>query len=402
MSEERIEWQPLPPGSPASDEVLLAHVREQAALVERPLTTADLADAVRAVGRAINGEAAARTVLMLREHLTGLGPLQKFVEKESVTDVLVDGQGRIWTDGADGLTDHGVGFAQPLDVRQLAVRLASRVGRRLDDAQPFVDAMVAGYRLHAVIPPVATEGTLISIRRATQETMTLAELCRDEDELWSQALTAIVDGKLNFLISGGTGTGKTTLLSALLTTASHTERLVIVEDTQELRPKHPHVVSLQCRTANVEGSGRVTLTDLVRNALRMRPDRLVVGECRGEEVADFLSAMNTGHEGTGGTVHANNVESVPARLYALGALAGLDPVALGFQASSAIDVIIHMKRRAGQRFPQEIARLVMTDNGLSVESIFSRDSDGTFIPGPGAAWFQSALTERGVEFSCSG
>lgn len=397
VSSAPIEWRALPPGSEISDEHLLAHVREQAALVERPLTTADLADAVRAVGRAINGEAAARAVLMLREHLVGLGPLQKYVDMDSVTDVLVDGSGQIWTDGARGLTCHGRGFSGPDEVRELAVRLASRAGRRLDDAQPFVDAMVAGYRLHAVIPPVATEGTLISIRRATREALTLTEWCADSNREWLPLLAAIVAGRLNFLVSGGTGTGKTTLLSALLTAVPQSERLVIVEDTQELRPEHPHVVSLQCRTANVEGTGVVSLTDLVRNALRMRPDRLVVGECRGAEVGDFLSAMNTGHEGAGGTVHANNVESVPARLYALGALAGLDPVALGYQASSAIDVVIHMQRRAGQRYPAEIARLVMDEGRLHVESIAVRDASGTLRWGPGADWFRRILDEREVD-----
>lgn len=402
LRSQRIEWRPLAPGSDVTDELLLTHVREQAALVERPLTTADLADAVRAVGRAINGEAAARAVLMLREQLAGLGPLQKFADTDGVTDVLVDSHGEIWTDGTQGLINHGPGFADPHEVRQLAVRLASRVGRRLDDAQPFVDAMVAGYRLHAVIPPVSTGGTIISIRRATREALTLEELCAGGNEGWLPILNAVVKSRLNFLVSGGTGTGKTTLLAALLTNAPHTERLVIVEDTQELRPEHPHVVSLQCRTANVEGTGLVTLTDLVRNALRMRPDRLVVGECRGAEIGDFLSAMNTGHEGAGGTIHANNVDSVPARLYALGTLAGLDPLALGYQASSAVDVIIHMERRGGQRYPQEIGRLVMTDGRLDVESIFTRDTAGAVRYGPGYSWFCDILADRGVKLSCSG
>lgn len=400
--QQQIEWRPLSPGSDASDELLLTHIREQAALVERPLTTADLADAVRAVGRAINGEAAARAVLMLREHLAGLGPLQKFADTEGVTDILVDSRGDIWTDGSQGLVNHGSGFTDAQEVRQLAVRLASRAGRRLDDAQPFVDATVAGYRLHAVIPPVATGGTVISIRRATGEALTVEELCAGGSEPWISVLRAIVRGRLNFLVSGGTGTGKTTLLGTLLTAAPSNERLVIVEDTQELRPDHPHVVSLQCRTANVEGSGLVTLTDLVRNALRMRPDRLIVGECRGAEIGDFLSAMNTGHEGAGGTIHANNVASVPARLYALGALAGLDPLALGYQASSAVDVIIHMERRGGARYPKELARLVMTEGRLGVESIVRRDASGTISTGPGFEWFCRIVSERGVTFSWSG
>ena len=244
-------------------------------------------------------------------------------------------------------------FADDEAVRRLAQRLAAQAGRRLDDASPWVDArMPDGTRLHAVLAPLARPGTLVSLRIPARRTFTLEQLVAAGTlvagaERWLQRL---VDGRVAFVVSGGTGSGKTTLLAALLSRCEAGERLVIVEDATELRPDHPHVVALEARPANVEGAGLVTLRDLVRQALRMRPDRLVVGEVRGAEVVDLLAALNTGHEGGCGTVHANSADDVPARFEALGVAAGLPRAAVHSQLAAGLEVVVHLARdRDGTR-----------------------------------------------------
>jgi len=220
-----------------------------------------------------------------------------------------------------------------------------------------------------VIPPVSPAGTLISLRILRREPFNLAEMvtagCLPPS--WAEVLTTLVTGRAAFLISGGTGAGKTTLLATLLSLVPPTERVVLVEDVGELWPQHPHVVRLEARHANVEGRGSVSLADLVRQALRMRPDRLVVGECRGAEVRDLLAALNTGHAGGCGTVHANTTADVPARLEALGALAGLSPSAVRVQAVAALDAIVHVERvGAGRRVVEIAAVQRSTSGGLSL------------------------------------
>ena len=217
-------------------------------------------------------------------------------------------------------------FADDAEVRRLAQRLAAVVGRRLDDSSPFVDARLAdGTRVHAVLASVATPGTCLSLRVPAARTFSLADCVAggSVSPAAAEVLRRVVEHRLAFLISGGTGSGKTTLLAALLGLVGPQQRIVIVEDSRELNPAHPHVVRLEGRPVNAEQRGAITLTDLVRQALRMRPDRLVVGEVRGAEIADLLTAMNTGHEGGCGTVHANSAADVPARLEALAALGHL-------------------------------------------------------------------------------
>src|SRR5262249_1528101 len=217
-----------------------------------------------------------------------------------------------------------VAFADDAAVRRLAQRLAAAAGRRLDDASPFVDATLPdGTRLHAVLPPI-TPATTLSLRVLARRRFELRELV---DAQVATLLRAIVAARLTLVISGGTGTGKTTLLGALLGCVPPSERLVVIEDAAELVSGHPHVGRLVTRTANVEGSGAIGLRELVRQALRMRPDRLVVGEFRGAEIVELLVALNTGHEGGAATLHANAAADVPARLYALGALGGVFPAA---------------------------------------------------------------------------
>ncbi|GAA1678695.1 hypothetical protein GCM10009791_27400 [Citricoccus zhacaiensis] len=292
----------------------------------------------------------------LTDDLIGLGPLAAPARGAGVTDVLVDGSGTIWTDGLDGLRDTGRCLPAD-DARRLAVRLLAQGGRRLDEGQPFGDAQVTGARVHAILPPLASGGTQISVRLAAPEPPHLEDLARrwPHGTQWLAALRQLLHTRANLLISGATGSGKTTLLSAVLSEVPADERIITVEDTRELRPRHGHVVSLQARSGNSEGAGTVELSELVRQALRMRPDRLVVGECRGAEVADFLAAMNTGHRGAAGTLHANSASDVPARLQAMGALAGLGSEALALQASSAVDAVLHLERTDAGRHPVELS-----------------------------------------------
>jgi pilus assembly protein CpaF len=272
---------------------------------------------------------------------------------EDVTDLLLDGAGGLWLDRGGGLVRaDGWHRLDPADARRLAVGLVARGGRHLDDASPCVDVRLAtGMRVHAVLPPVTTRGPVVSVRVGRRRPWRLADLVAGgavPEPLAEQLLEAMRERR-NVLICGPAGSGKTALLAALLAEAPHAERIVTIEDVAELDIDHPHVVGLETRQPNSDGVGAVGLPQLVREALRMRPDRLVLGECRGAEVADLLAALNTGHDGGAGTVHSTSLDDVAARLEALGALAGLSPEALCRQVLSAIDLVVHLARRDGIR-----------------------------------------------------
>lgn len=307
----------------------------------------------------------------LRAELTGLGILEPLLDTPGLTDIFVNGT-EVWIEAGGTLRRAATRFETPEEARALALRLIGAAGGRLDDSHPIADAQTAsGLRLHAVLPPLSRSGTLLSIRVRATGRPDLTDLSARGmfTEETGQVLRHLVRTRANFLVSGGTGTGKTTLLAALLGTCGSEERLVLVEDTAELFPVHPHTVSLQAREANTEGRGEVSLTHLIRAALRMRPTRLIVGECRGAEVVDMLSAMNTGHAGTGGTLHANSTAAVPARLYAMGALAGLKERAVALQAATALDYIVHIERIGGVRKVAEIARLTLVAGELAVSPV---------------------------------
>ena len=247
------------------------------------------------------------------------------------------------------------------DLRPLAVRLAGVAGRRLDDAQPWVDGVLpGGVRLHAVLPPLADGGPHLSLRFARHRPGGVDALARLGAVTPDMAtlLREVVAARASLVVTGGTGAGKTTVLAALVAECPADERVVVVEDVRELDPEHPHVVRLQGRGPNVEGVGGVTLVDLVRQALRMRPDRLVVGEVRGAEVRELLAALNTGHEGGMSTVHANGPEEVPARFEALGALAGMPREAVHAQLREALRVVVHVVRRGGSRTVDRVGVVV--------------------------------------------
>src|SRR3954451_16051929 len=295
------------------------------------------------------------------------GPLTAFLQDPDVTDVLVNGPGPVWVDRGTGVRRTPVIIGEERSLRRLAQRLVAGCGRRLDDTMPHADARLPdGTRLHPVLRPVSPQGTCLSLRVPPRRTFDLADLVAvgSVPPAGAELLRRIVQARVPFLVTGGTGTGKTTILSTLLSLVSPDERIVLVEDAAELRPAHPHVVRLEARTANAEGAGAVDLATLVRQALRMRPDRLVVGEVRGAEVRELLGALNTGHEGGCGTVHANRAEHLPARVEALASAAGLPREAAHSQLAAAVDVVVHLARdRDGRRRVAAVALLTVGDDG---------------------------------------
>ncbi|GGV23566.1 hypothetical protein GCM10010182_52590 [Actinomadura cremea] len=331
-------------------------------------TAGRVAAALRAEERLLGDREVLTLTDELRAEFVGAGPLEPLLRSPDVTDVLVNGPDEVWADAGTGLVRTDVRFPGESSVRRLAQRLTAAAGRRLDDAAPYADARLpGGVRLHAVLPPIAPGGTCLSLRLPRRRAFTLDELVATATVPPEGAalLAAVVAARAAFLITGGTGTGKTTLLSTLLGTAAPTERLLLVEDSAELRPDHPHVVRLEARPPNMEGAGGVTLNDLVRQALRMRPDRLVVGEVRGPEVVDLLQALNTGHEGGCGTLHANTPADVPARLEALACAAGLTREAVHSQLAAALDVVVHLARApSGARRVAEVGLLQRAPDGL--------------------------------------
>lgn len=323
--------------------------------------------------------------------LMGAGPLTPLLEDPEVTDVLVNGV-QVWIDRGAGPVRAPVTMGSVEETRRLAQRLASAGGRRLDDGCPYVDTRLAdGSRVHAVLPPVAVSGPYLSVRTFRLRSRPLSDLVPLP---LAELLTTVMRARLSILISGGTGSGKTTLLNSLLGLVPPRERIVIVEDAAELRPDHPHVVGLQARESNVEGAGLVKLADLVRQALRMRPDRLIVGECRGAETVELLGALNTGHEGGASTIHANTSGDVPARLEALGLLSGVPAAALRAQITAAFQLVLQLRRTTAGRQLEEICVLRRSGPGGVVTAwpLWHH----RFGVGPAMNAFQRLLADRGV------
>jgi pilus assembly protein CpaF len=331
----------------SAESALVARVRGRLASDGTAPTRARVAAVVREeAGLRGAGDvlAAAET---LRSELVGAGPLEVLLREPGVTDVLVNGPGEVWVDRGRGLERAGVSFADAADVRRLAVRLAAAAGRRLDDAMPCADVRLGdGIRLHAVLPPVSPTGACLSFRVPRRRPFTLVELVDlgTMSRAGAALLADLVAARLSFVVTGGTGTGKTTLLASLLGCVDRHERIVLVEDSAELRPDHPHVVRLEARAANIEGMGAIALRSLVREALRMRRDRLVVGEVRGPECVDLLAALNVGHDGGAGTLHANSAADLPARVEALCTAAGLSRDAAHSQLAAGLQVVVHLTR----------------------------------------------------------
>jgi pilus assembly protein CpaF len=379
---------------------LIERVRERLAVEDIPLRPAVVAAAIRAESGGLLGDTdVLATMRVLQTELTGAGLLDPLLRLPGTTDVLVTAPDAVWVDGGNGLYRSEIRFADEEAVRRLAQRLALAAGRRLDENQPWVDGQLTclgsdPVRLHAVLPPVAAGGTCLSLRvlRPVDQDLDALIATGAIAEPAARLLDQILRARLAFLISGGTGAGKTTLLAALLGAVDAGERIVCVEDAAELAPRHPHLVKLVARGANVEGVGVVTVRDLVRQALRMRPDRIVVGEVRGDEVVDLLAALNTGHDGGAGTVHANSPAEVPARLEALAGSGGLSRAALHSQLAAAVQVVLHVRRdaTAGRRLV-EIAVLERgTDGCVRAATVWHAD-DGF---GSGAAVLDTFIADR--------
>ncbi len=288
----------------------------------------------------------------------------------NITDILVNGHKEVWIDQGHGLEKTKLTFLNEESVRSLAQRLALTTGRRLDQSQPYVDAQLSKtIRLHAVLSPVANPGTVLSLRIHRPQILSLSDLVMNETLTKSQKnfLTELIKNQKSFVICGGTGSGKTTLLNSLLSEVNRNQRILIIEDSRELNPQHLHAVSLEGRPANIEGVGLITMKTLIKQSLRMRADRLIIGEVRGAEVIDWLGALNTGHTGSAGTIHANSIHDVIIRFESLGLMAGLSKEAIHSQLRTALNYVIHIERNSeGKRQVKAIGEFQTDSIGNSL------------------------------------
>lgn len=324
-----------------------------------------------------------RLLSELMDEVFGLGPLEALMQDNSISDILVNNAHEVFIERHGRLEQTNVIFADDRHVLRIIQRIVARVGRRIDEVSPMVDARLPdGSRINAIVPPLSVDGPTLSIRRFGAEAMKIDELVANQSIMpeMVEFLAGAIDARISFLVSGGTGAGKTTLLNALSAFIPHDERLVTIEDSAELRLQHRHVVRLETRPPNTEERGEITQRDLVRNSLRMRPDRILVGEVRGPEALDMLQAMNTGHEGSLTTIHANDTRDALARLEMMVAMTGYDlPVPVVRQyISSGIKLVVHLARlKGGARRVTKVSEIVGIENGnYKVEDIFGFEQTG--------------------------
>ncbi|MHA7269864.1 CpaF family protein [Arthrobacter sp. HLT1-20] len=336
-----------------------------------------------------------RLIREIGDDVLGLGPLQRFLDDDSVTEIMVNKPDQIYIERGGQLTLTGARFATENHLRRVIERIVTRIGRRIDESSPMVDARLEdGSRVNAIIPPLAVSGPSLTIRKFSRVPLTVEDLARYGTLTPDMAtlLDACVRARLNILVTGGTGTGKTTLLNVLSGFLPAEDRIVTIEDAVELQLQQRHIVRLESRPANIEGRGEVSIRDLLRNSLRMRPDRIVIGEVRGGEALDMLQAMNTGHDGSLSTVHANSPRDAIARLETLVLMAGMDlPLrAIREQVSSAINLIVHLSRlRDGTRRVTHITEVQgMEGDVVTLQDAFvfdysaGVDSNGRFLGQP--------------------
>jgi pilus assembly protein CpaF len=374
----------------------------------------ELAGAMGLDSSPLTEEERRRLALQIRDDLLGHGPIQMYLDDPSVTEVMVNGMDRIYVERDGKLTRTDTRFMSEQHLRRVIDRIVTSVGRRIDESSPMVDARLHdGSRVNAVIPPLAVDGPSLTIRKFSADPFQVDDLIEfgSLTRLVADLLEASVEGKLNILVSGGTGTGKTTLLNVLSSFIPDGDRIVTIEDAVELQLHQDHVVRLESRPANVEGKGEVRIRDLVRNSLRMRPDRIVVGECRGGEALDMLQAMNTGHDGSLSTIHANSPRDCLSRLETLVLMAGVDlpSRAIREQIASAVDMIVQITRmRDGSRRVTSVAEVVgMEGEQITIQDIFSFDYSagldehgkfrGTIQPTGIRPLFSDRLKDLGIE-----
>jgi pilus assembly protein CpaF len=381
----------------------LEHASEQSLRAEIQSITAEALEEMAVV---LNKED--RTVLYqeLYDEVMGLGPLEPLLKDETVNDILVNGPQRIFVERGGKLTLTDITFKDERHLLRIIDKIVSAVGRRVDESNPYVDARLAdGSRFNAMVPPVAVDGSLVSIRKFKKEKLGVADLVRFGafTEEMAAYLEAAVSTRLNIIVSGGTGSGKTTTLNALSSFIDNTERVLTIEDTAELQLQQVHVGRMESRPPNVEGKGAVTQRDCLRNALRMRPDRIIVGETRGEEVIDMLQAMNTGHDGSMTTIHANNARDAISRLENMVAMAGIEmPLkAVRAQIASAVNLIVQASRlQDGSRRMVSITEITgMEGEVISMQEIFRYERlglapDGKIIGRFNATGVRSHYSER--------
>lgn len=341
-----------------------------------------LSNAVNALAdnhsRPITTTVRAQIIKGLFDEITGLGPIQSLIEDDSITDIMVNGPNQIYFERKGKIHKSDITFVNEAQLLEIAKRIASRVGRRVDESSPLVDARLEdGSRVNIIIPPIALDGSSISIRKFRKQSILLEDLVEYDSVSYDLAKVLMIAARcrLNILISGGTGSGKTTLLNVMSNFIGEDERIITIEDAAELQLQQPHVIRLETRAASIENTGKISQRDLIINSLRMRPDRVILGECRGEEAFEMLQAMNTGHDGSMSTLHANTPRDAISRVESMVMMAGLNqPIdAIRRNIVSAVHLIVQVNRlRDGSRKVTSLSEVVgMEGDNVVLEEIFS-------------------------------